>query len=171
MEIMGAFAPPRPPRQKKGEICLREARAELVSLGGAVMLGLCITLTLVVVMSGMLHGLTTSQTAIMLLLCIMSWAYFFDSITEQLCLVEGSIEFKSLLGRRRVYDLEDLEAVLMVHQGFNLERGFETIEFRSRGRRPERVSLGPCWQRNKLESLLHSIEVAMHDPHLIEEVR
>jgi len=76
-----------------------------------------------------------------------------------------------LLGRRHTFDLEDLEAVLMVHQGFNLERGFETIEFRSCGRRPERVSLGPCWQRNKLESLLRSIEIAMHDPHLIEEVR
>ena len=61
--------------------------------------------------------------------------------------------------------------MLLVHQGFNLERGMESIVFQRRGRKPEPVALGPCWQRNKLEAFLRSVEAALQDPHLLEEVR
>jgi hypothetical protein len=67
--------------------------------------------------------------------------------------------------------LADLDALLYVHNGFNLERGMDVVEFRRRGKKPERVALGPCWQRHKLEEFLHSVEQALSDPKLLEEVR
>jgi hypothetical protein len=169
-ETIGAFAPRR--RQSEPEVeCIREVHAQFVSLGGAIILSVCITLTLLVLMAFQLPQTTAVQRGILVLLGLASWIYLIDSVTEKLRLVDHSIEYRSFFSRPKLYALSELEAVLYVHQGFNLERGFESVEFRRVSLKPDRISLGPCWQRNKLEGFMRSIEVCLNDPHLFEEVR
>lgn len=169
-EIIGAFAPRRRPAEPVVE-CIREVHAQFVSLGGAIILSVCITLTLLAFMALMLPQVTSVQLGILVMLSLACWIYLIDSVTEKLRLVDHAIEYRSFFSRRKLYALGELEAVLYVHQGFNLERGFESVEFRRVNVKPDRISLGPCWQRNKLEGFMRSIEVCLNDPHLIEEVR
>ena len=148
-----------------------EVRAELVTVGGAVMLAICIMLTLMVFLVTQLSNVTALQQIILGVLAVSSWAYFIDSISEQFGLVEQAVEFHSFFRKNRRIPLDELDAMLFVHEGFNLERGMESVEFRREGQEPDRIALGPCWQRHKLEEFLHAVEEAMEDPHLLEEVR
>ncbi len=168
---IGAYAPKRRGPDRQEDECVCEVRAEIVSLGGGIVLFLAIILTSAAVAVRVFPEVTMFQRIILGVLAIGAWLYLFDSASERLRLVDHSVEYTSLLGRGRSASLRELEAMLLVHQGFNLERGMETIEFRRRGAAPERFALGPCWQRNKLEAFLHSVEEALRDPHLLEEVR
>ena len=73
------------------------------------------------------------------ILTLVCWIYLLDSVTEKLRLADKCIEYRSIFSRRRKYHLNELEAVLLVHEGFNLEKGFESIEFRRFGRNPDRL--------------------------------
>jgi len=170
-ESIEVLAPRRPKHEDDEAECIREVHAQFISLGGAVILSVCIVLTLLALMSLVLPTVTNIQRLILFILTVISWAYLLDSVTEKLRLIDKCVEYRSIFTRPRIYRMTDLEGVLLVHQGFNLERGFESIEFRRSGLKPDRISLGPCWQRNKLEKLMHSLETALNDPHLFEEVR
>ena len=106
-------------------------------------------------------GATSSQLVIALVLVAASWMYFINSVTEKLSLVDHALFFSSALGRARRIPLGELEAMVLRHEGFNLERGMQTIELRQTGKKPDRISLGPCWQRNKLDSFLTSVDQAL----------
>ncbi len=156
----------------KETVCVREVHAEVFSIGGALILMLCIVLTVVSIMAVSTSELTGLQAVIAIILTIAAWIYYVSSVTERLQLVDHAIEYTSFLAKRRFIHLTDLEAMLLVHQGFNLERGIETIEFRRRGSKPDRIALGPCWQHHRLEAFLHSVEEALNAPkQLFEEAR
>ncbi len=155
---------------EKETSCVRDVHAEIFSIGGALILMACIILTVVAVMAVGASDITGAQAVIAVVLTGAAWVYYLNSVTERLALVEHAIVYTSLVGRRRV-PLADLEAMLLVHQGFNLERGIETIEFRRRGAQSDQIALGPCWQRRHLEAFLHSVEEALNEPKLLEEVR
>lgn len=163
MKIIGAFAPPRPEPPPVEVICLREVKAEMLTLGGAIMFAICVVLSVGAIGSLQLASVTNLQRFILWALTGVSWLYFLDSISERLRLVDHAIEFRALFSRHRLIPLQELEAMLLVYQGFNLERGMESIEFRRRGKKPERIALGPCWQHHKLEQFVHSVEEAMKE--------
>ncbi len=163
---------PQRPRSEREATCERDVRAQLFSVGGAVVFALCLLLTVLTVIAFLSSGQTMVQQLIAVMLCGASWLYLLSSMTERLRLEDHSVIYSSSLGRTYRVALEDLEEMLLVHQGFNLERGIETIEFRKSGEESgERISLGPCWHRHDLESFLHSVEEALNNPELLEEVR
>lgn len=168
---MGAYAPRRAKREETETVCLREARAELLTLGGVIVFALCCVITVAAFGASQVMTVTALQRDIMFALAFLAWLYFFDSITERLRLVDHAVEFTAAFSRKRHIPLAELDAMLLVYQGFNLDKGIESLEFRRHGAKPDRVALGPCWQRHKLEEFLHSVEQAMRDPHLLEEVR
>lgn len=163
---------PQRPRSAREVVCLREVRAEILSLGGAILLAICFVVTMVGIAAATSVTQTTAQRVLAILLMIGSWVYLYGSLSERLSLEDHCVVFRSVLTRRLEIPLTDLDEMLLVHQGFNLERGIESIEFRRAGHEDrDRLSLGPCWQRNKLESFLHSVEEALQDESLLEEVR
>lgn len=151
--------------------CPIRVQAELVSLGGGVMLAICLVVTAILVMALYSPDVTGMQRTIAIILAVAAWLYLFRSSTEELTLVGQEITYRAKLARTRTVSLRELESMLLVHQGLNLERGIETIEFRLFSRKVEHLSLGPCWQRNKLEAFLGSVEDALHSPKLLESVR
>jgi hypothetical protein len=148
-----------------------EVQAQMVSLGGAVILSVCLTLTVGTFIAWQSASVASIQRVILFLLTAASWMYFVDSITERLRLREKHIEFEAMLSRRKRIPLEEVETLLLVQQGYNLERGMQTLEFRKLDRRVERVALGPCWQRHTLEGFLQCVEQELGDPKMLEEVR
>ncbi len=161
--------PPRAPAPDT--VCVREVRAQVVSLGGAIVLALCLVISAVTFMAAQVEGITSSQRLILGIMTAAAWVYLLDCSSECLNVDGDTIRFKSLLARNKSIKIEELEAMLLVEQGFNLEQGMQSIQFKRTGEKPERIVLGPCWQRNKLEKFLHSVELALNDPHLLEEVR
>jgi len=104
---------------------------------------------------------TQVQRFIALAFFITAWGYFFNSITEKIMLCGDTLIFKAFLSRTREIQIAELEMMILTHQGFNLEHGIENLEFRCVGKKPDKVSLGPCWQRNKLESFVSSVQKIM----------
>jgi hypothetical protein len=141
--------------------CKIQVCAETASLGGAVLLALCMLLTAVMIMAMFSSSVTAIQRFISVVLVVSSWVYFFNSCTEKLCLTGKTLKFHAAFSRTLDVPLDELEAMTLTHEGFNLERGIETIEFRRTGMKSEKVSLGPCWQRNKLESFMKSVKLAL----------
>ncbi len=171
MKVIGVFAPKRLAEQSSEKQCLRAVRAEFFTLGGAVILIVCVVISSVVFLAAQMRAITDSQFIILSVLTLAAWLYFFDSLSERLQLVDHSIEYRSFFSRRRLVPLQELEGLFLLYEGFNLERGIETLEIRRRGKKPDRIPLGPCWQKNKLEAFLKSVGEALQDPHLCEEVR
>jgi hypothetical protein len=163
----------RAPRRAKTEKtdCPIRVQAELVSLGGGVMLTICLVVSALLVMALYSPDVTGMQRIIAIILALAAWMYLFRSSTEELVLVGQEITYRAKLSRTRTVSLRDLETMLLIHQGFNLERGIETIEFRLFSKKIERLSLGPCWQRHTLEEFLGSVEDALRSPKLLEPVR
>ena len=151
--------------------CLRDVRAGIFSVGGALVLAICLAVTVLAVLALSLPTVTSTQRLIAVVFALAAWAYFISSSTERLQLVDKRIRYSSMFGRDVSIPIEDLESMLLVHQGFNLERGIETIEFRRRGQEPQQIALGPCWQRHELEAFLHSVEEMLNESDLLEEVR
>ena len=133
------------------------------------MLGLGVVITAVFLLSLTAQTVTTAQRIIAGALSVGVWLYFLNSVTERLSLCGSTLVFTSAFGRARSVPLGELDAMILTHEGLNLERGIETIEIRRVGTRPDRVALGPCWQRNKLEAFLRSVDRALRVPRIIEE--
>ncbi len=168
-KITGAYAPKSLRDLRKS--CVRDVGAQIASVGGAILLALCILTTVLALIALNSFEITSAQRAIVMLLAFGAWIYFIDSITERLMLCNQEVHYKAFLSRRRIIPLIELEAMILVQQGFNLEQGMQTIEFHRIGHRPDRISLGPCWRRHRLEDFLHSVELALNDPGLLEEIR
>ena len=168
---IAARAPRRPETPQEQTDCPIRVQAELVSLGGGVMLAICLVVTAFLIVALYSPDITGVQRFIAIILAGAAWTYLFRSSTEELILVGEEITYRAKLARTRTVSLRELETMLLVHEGLNLERGIETIEFRLFTKKIERVSLGPCWQRHKLEAFLGSVEDALHSPKLLETVR
>lgn len=168
-QIIGAYAP-KSLRDLRTS-CVRDVRAEVISLGGVILVAICFLITVIAFLMLASPAITSAQRAIVGILAVGAWLYAVDSLSERLTLVNQEVHFTAMLTRRRAIPLIELEAMILVQQGFNLEQGMQSIEFRRRGFRPDRITLGPCWRRYRLEDFLHSVELALNDPHLLEEVR
>jgi len=84
-----------------------------------------------------------------------------NGITERIHLTGQAVIFRSALGRSRAILLSELEELALRHQGFNLESGFEIVEFRVRGRDMQTFALGPCWSRAHLNAFILSLQNAL----------
>ncbi|MCC7356918.1 hypothetical protein IT408_00190 [Candidatus Uhrbacteria bacterium] len=168
-KITGAYAPRI--FQDLRVSCVRDVRAQAISIGGVILIAICVILTVVALLMLESMTITSAQRGIIGLLAFGSWLYAIDSLSERLTLVNKEVHFRSFFSRHRAIPLIELEAMILVQQGFNLEQGMQSIEFRRHGFEPDHITLGPCWRRHRLEDFLHSVELALNDPHLLEEVR
>ena len=170
MEVMRVVSK-RPIRKEPEVVCVREVHATLLSLGGVLLVSVCVMLSLFAFVVSQMADVTSVQRGIAIVLVVAVWLYAVSSATEKIQLVDHAVEYVSVLSRRVSVSLDDLQEMLFIHQGFNLEQGIETIEFRRRDGSSDRIALGPCWQRHDLEMFLHSVEEALNAPKLLEEVR
>ena len=159
------------PRALEEATCLCDIRAQVFSLGGIILGSVCIILAILSLMVARLPLVTPLEMGSVWIVALAAWLYFLNCATERLQLFGHRVQYRSCFIQKASIELADLQEMLLVFQGFNLERGMMTIAFRRKGQEPERLTLGPCWQRHKVEDFLHSVEEALHAPKLLEEVR
>lgn len=171
--IAAAVNPNRRKQTKKTDeaSCALQVRAKPVSLNGGVVLSVCIILSALAATAYVTGRLVAVQNALLFLLTFAAWLYLLDSATERLLLVGEAIVRESALGRRLTIKLDDMDALLLVHEGLNQEIGIESLTARYRDGHEEKLPLGPCWRRHELEAFLSSVEKAMGRTKLVEEVR
>src|SRR3989344_1059301 len=138
-----------------------QAQAKLVSLNGGVVLGLCILFTAFFLASLVTQQLASVQVILFGILMIGAWAYLIDAVTERVSLAGASLKRASWLSRDVSLSLDDIDELLLIHEGLNQEIGIESVMVRYRDGRNERLPLGPCWKRRDLEAFLASVESAM----------
>ncbi|MBU1348795.1 hypothetical protein KJ781_01860 [Patescibacteria group bacterium] len=143
------------------EMCLVQASAEFVSVAGALLLVLCTFCTAAFVSTVLAERGTEIQRFIAAVLSVAAWMYFLNAVTERLSLCGSTLTLSSVLGRRHDFQLDDLDAMSLTHEGLNIDRGFETIRFRMHGGRGEKVTLGPCWNRETLDAFVRSVDRAL----------
>ncbi len=153
------------------DACPIEAHARFTSLGGGVLLALCVLLSAIWLMALVTPEASTAQRLVAVLFGMFGWFYLLNSLSERLSMEGDVLVLRSFIVRTRRIQLKELEGVLLIHEGLNLEQGIETLEIRRRHAPPERISLGPCWHRHELEVFLHSLETRLDSPKLLEEVR
>lgn len=161
-DVIAAIAPVRQRAPQKEEDCRIHIRAEFVSIGGGIFLGLFIVVIALFIMVMRSPETTSAQRFIAIALFFGSVAYAVNSMTERLSFIGNVLTYDSLLSSKRSIPLDELEAVILTHEGFNLEKGMQSIEFRRVGHKPDRVALGPCWQERKLEAFIQSVSKAMN---------
>lgn len=148
----------RKTRRRGSDACPIEIRARLFSPGGVILLASALVITALFFLSLATPGTTGAQQLIAFILFLATWAYVINGATERIHITSHAIIFRSALGRTLAISIAELEEMVLRHQGFTLDRGFETIEFRLRGKPPRLLTLGPCWQRGHLESFTCSVQ-------------
>lgn len=161
----------RPRREGELLACVLQVKARLVSLNGGVVLALALLLSAFLAGALLSSQFAFGQMVLFGVLALAAWLYLLDSVTERLFVTGDQIERASLFGRRASIKLDDLDALLLVHEGLNQEIGIESLTARYRNGRSVRLPLGPCWRRRDLETFLTSVEQAMGSRKLVEEVR
>lgn len=161
-DVIAAVAPVRPRATSAAKKCRIQVRAEFLSVGGGILFGLFLLVVALFIMAMASPSTTSAQRFIAIVLFFGSIAYVVNSLTERMTFFGNVLTFDSLFSSKRMIPLDELEAVILTHEGFNLEKGMQSIEFRRVGHRPDRIALGPCWQIRKLQSFIRSISTAMN---------
>jgi hypothetical protein len=164
MPVIASAVNPQPPsaaRAKNGAACVVQVQATLVSLNGAVVLGLCVVFTAFFAASVFTQQLASAQVVLFGILSVGAWAYLIDAVTERVSLVGQTLERTSRLSRRVAIPFGDVDELLLIHEGLNQEVGIESVVVRYRDGHTERLPLGPCWQRHELQAFLASVQSAM----------
>lgn len=156
---------------KAQKIPPRRIHAQLISLGGAILLGILAVLVALTLAAYASPDGSEVQRAVMVFFLLAAMLYVIDSMTETLDLRDQSVWFDSILKRRRRVELTNVEEILLVHEGLNLEHGVETLAFRRADGDVEQFNLGPLWQRHHIEAFLRDVEVELGKTKLVEEVR
>lgn len=151
--------------------CRIYVRAGVFSLGGGVLLALCLLFSALTVTVRSLPDVSFGSVFGSGLLCVIAWIYLLKGCREELLYRTGRLVHVSWTGRMRELSLTGVVTVALIHQGLNLEPGMETLEIRYEHGSVERLALGPCWQRNKLESFFRSLEEILNRRDFFEEVR
>ena len=143
---------------------LNDARAEIVTPGGGLILAVTILLTLFLVMSLFMPTLDGLQTVILGMMSIVCWGYMLNCATERLRLEDGQFEFKAALGRSYKFPLETIRGFRLTDLGVSLNGSMYILEMNLEERiHPLQISLGPCWQKTNLIRFLKSLGQAMED--------
>jgi hypothetical protein len=146
-------------------------RAKLISLGGGVLCAVSLLLFALMFAAFMARDVSAIQQALLFFLLAAVGVYLVDSWSEWLSFDGSRLTFDSWFKRKRTVSLTDIDEILLVHQGLNLDRGIISLQFRRPDGDAARFSLGPLWRERDLEAFLRTVEKTLGRKKLLERVR
>lgn len=160
----------RTTRQIKQEIqkLTPEIKADFMTLGGAIILAITISVSLFLLFSLMLPAIDGLQLAIIAILTLTCWLYLVNRFSEKLKLENKILEFKAALGRAQRFDLEDIAALRLTDLGWSLNGDFFILEVEVNEGRPMQIGLGPCWRRADLSAFVRTVGRALEETRVLE---
>ena len=143
---------------------LTDVRAQVVTLGGAVILAIAILLTLILVFSLYIPSIQGVQFLIVAVLTIACWGYLLTTFTERLKIENGVLEYKAWLSRTKQVDLQQVSGLKLTDLGFRFNGDQYLFELSTMDdSKPVSISLGPCWDRKQLISFIKTIQIILDE--------
>ncbi len=150
------------PKIEAEEDCLN-ARADFMTLGGALLLGVVIVLTAFFLLALFMPVLDGLQMIIVALLTVGSWFYLINRFSERLRLDDGVLEFNCALGRKHRFDLSEISSIRLNDMGWTMSGDFFILQIEVFNREDMiELGLGPCWRRKHLTSFVRSVGNALN---------
>ncbi|MDD5437945.1 MAG: hypothetical protein PHC70_02255 [Patescibacteria group bacterium] len=135
-----------------------EIKADFMTLGGGLILAVTIVATLFLIMSLLVPVVDRLQLAIIAMLAGACWLYMINRFSEKLKLEEGHLEFDTALGRKQIFNLDEVMGLRLTDLGWSLNGNFYLLEISVYDkRRPLQIGLGPCWRRSDLAGFVGAI--------------
>ncbi|MDF1496672.1 MAG: hypothetical protein P1P90_01255 [Patescibacteria group bacterium] len=146
------------------EPSLTEAGAQMMTLGGTLILATTIILTLVLILSLFFPRGNGLQFVIIIALTIVGWGFFINCATERLSIKENQLIFKSLIGKAIRIDIANIDSYKLTNYGLRLDGNMYLIEIEHDGKdQPEEIWLSPCWKSKDLSLFCNTLGRAMED--------
>lgn len=143
---------------------MTDIRAQLVSMGGGIILAVTIMVTLVFIFSFLMPQGNGTQLLIIIILSIISWVYFINCATEHLKLTESELIYSSMLTRTQRIAFEDIEAYKLTDLGVQLNGSMYVLEIQhAEKKQPVEISLGPCWRRHELRQFIKTLGTILEE--------
>lgn len=137
---------------------VHEIKADFMTLGGGLILAVTIVATLFLIFSLLVPVVDRLQLAIIVLLAGACWLYLVNRFSEKLKLGENHLEFDTALGRKQVFNLDEIMGLRLTDLGWSLNGNFYILEISVYDkRRPLQIGLGPCWRRAELSAFIGAI--------------
>ncbi|MFZ6014861.1 MAG: hypothetical protein ACOYUZ_00710 [Patescibacteria group bacterium] len=145
---------------------LTDIRAQIVSIGGTIVLALTIVVTMVLAMSYLMPNGNGLQFLIILLLNLITWGFFLNCATERLSIKDNVLEYSSILSRAYRFDLEDIVAYKVSDLGlqFNGDKFLFTVELIDKDK-PVEIGLGPCWKKQDVKRFFNTLDQVFDEMH------
>ncbi len=136
---------------------LTEIQAEALSAAGAIILGVTILITLILVFSLLFPSLEGLQTFVVIILALICWGYLLNSFTEKLKLTDQTLEFSAILSKHQSIQLNEVLGFKLSDLGLNMSADRYAFEISIIGKnKPIIISLGPCWDKAKLSAFINT---------------
>jgi len=139
---------------------VEEARADMVSPCGALILAVTIIMTLVTIFSIIMPRFDGMQTFIVVFLTLACWGFLLNSFTERLRLKNGVLEYRAIFGRSHHHPITNIRGFKLTDLGLSLNGVQYQLELQlADDTRPAIISLGACWQRRQLMKFARTISM------------
>jgi len=143
---------------------LTEARAQMMTIGGTVILAATIIMTLVFFFSLFFPRGNGLQFVIIVVLTLVGWGFFINCATENLKLKDGFLVFKSMLGKTIRIELASIDSYKLTNFGLRLDGNMYLIEVEHEEKdEPEQIWLSPCWKRRELQMFCNTLGRALEE--------
>lgn len=139
------------PKQKVNNQ-VSHVKADLITLGGGIILAATIILTLVFVLTLIYPKGNGLQFVIIASLTLVSWGFLLNCSTESLSLENGYLQFKSFIGRTVRIELDKINSYKLTDLGVTLDGNMFLIEVAHEDdEKPVEIFLSPCWKKSDLK--------------------
>ena len=145
------------------DACEIESRAEIISLGAVIVIGIAFLMSAFALFALMHPSRDLLQIVPAVAAAVATWLFVIDSCSERLLLIGNDVTLTSRFRRVRRVSLSGAESLSFHHEGFNLEQGMVAIEVRKKNQ-SLRLPLGPCWQNRTVISCLQRIALQRNIP-------
>ncbi|MFA6503730.1 MAG: hypothetical protein WCT54_02125 [Patescibacteria group bacterium] len=149
---------------------ISEIKADFMTLGGALILAITISVTPFLLFSLMLPAIDGLQLAIIAILTGACWLYLVNRFSEKLKLENEMLEFKAVLGRVQRFNLNEIATLRLTALGWSLSGDFFLLEVENHEGRPSQIGLGPCWRRSDLSAFIRTVGTTLEEFNGYEQV-
>jgi len=143
-------------------------RANVISLGGGLFLGLFILLAVFTWFAFNDVSTPVWVRGVFATLLVIYVLYVADSASERLSLHDKEVRFDSLFRKELRVDVCRFPEIFLIHEGLNQEKGIVSVIFRGLDEE-ERISLGPLWRQRDLEGFFVDAEKETGECRLVKK--
>ncbi|MSR85193.1 hypothetical protein EXS71_02020 [Candidatus Uhrbacteria bacterium] len=129
---------------------------EILSIGGGIFVGIIFFFSILLVVAYQLSSGSWMKFFLWLML-VGSLLYLADNMREELTLTDQKIIFSRWHRSSISIDLSAIREIHLIHEGFNLKPGMESLSIKMQDGSDRHMPLGSLWRKRELEQFLQAV--------------